>query len=491
MTVRMVTAPQLARLLGGRTGPGPAYAALAAGLRMLVLDGRLALETRVPAERQLAEALGVSRTTVAAAYEQLRSAGYLRSRRGAGSWTALPADRRRDPADAPFAPVGAVGPAGQGLLDLAQATLPAPAGALHQAATAALAELPRHLPTHGYDPFGLAELREVVAERYTARGLPTGPDEILVTNGAQHAFMLALRLFAGPGDRVLVEHPTYPHALDLVRRHGGRLVPVGVDAQGWDLDLLRAAVRQSAPTLAYLIPDFHNPTGQLLLARGRQELAELARATGTPLGVDETLAELGLDEGLDGGGAPPPVAAYGRGAQILSVGSVSKTFWGGLRIGWIRAAPELVRRLVALRATLDMGSPVLEQLVSAELLRGADDVLVPRRAELRARRDRFVDALGAALPEWRVNRPAGGLSLWAELDAPVSTALVYAAEAHGVRLAAGPRFGVDGAFERFLRLPFTQPAEVLLDTVARLRAAYHAVTERPGTRTDASGTLTV
>ena len=149
-----------------------------------------------------------------------------------------------------------------------------------------------------------------------------------------------------------------------------------------------------------------------------------------------------------------------------------------MRIGWIRAAPDLLRRLVALRATLDLGSPVLEQLISARMLADADAVLVPRRAELRRRRDSFLAALREALPEWRVNQPAGGLSLWVELDAPVSTALVYAAAAHRVRLAAGPRFGVDGAFERFLRLPYTQPEPVLLDAAERLAAAYRSVTDR-------------
>jgi DNA-binding transcriptional MocR family regulator len=472
MSEQSLSGVRIARLLGDWRAPGPAYAALAAALRMLVLDGRLPLRARLPAERQLAAALRVSRTTVTAAYEQLRAEGYLHSRQGSGSWTALPADRHRAPAAAPWAPAD---PLGAPLLDLAQATLPAPEGVLPQAVGVALEELPRYLPTHGYDPFGLVELRSAVADHYTERGLPTGADDILVTNGAQHAFGLILRLLIGPGDRVLVEHPTYPNALDMVRRLGGRLVPVGLDPDGWDLDTMRTTLGQTAPRVAYLIPDFHNPTGLCMDGGTREALADLARVTGTPLVIDETLASLWLSEAEP----PAPVAAHDRAGMVVTVGSVSKTFWGGLRIGWIRAAPELRRRLATLRGTLDMGSPVLEQLVCARLLRDAEATLVPRRAALRQRRDVFVSALRRSLPTWQLNPPAGGLSLWAELDAPVSTALVMAAEARGVRLVAGPRFGVDGAFERFVRLPFTQPEAVLLDAAGRLAGAYRAVTDRP------------
>jgi DNA-binding transcriptional MocR family regulator len=148
-----------------------------------------------------------------------------------------------------------------------------------------------------------------------------------------------------------------------------------------------------------------------------------------------------------------------------------------MRIGWIRATPALVQRLSAARASLDICSPVLEQLVAVELLAGAEDVLVRQRAAARSRRDAFVAALATHLPEWRVTRPAGGLSLWVELDAPRSTALAAIADRYGLRLAAGPRFGVDGAFERFVRLPFSLPEPVLEDAAARLAVAWRAVTE--------------
>jgi DNA-binding transcriptional MocR family regulator len=462
---RSLNGPHLARLLGAWRAAGPAYAALAAAIRLLVLDGRLPLRTRLPGERELADALGVSRTTAAAADAALRDEGFLHSRRGAGSWTRLPADA---PGAAP-----ADGAARADVIDLSAAATAAPEGAIHAALAAATAELPRHLPGPGYEAAGLGTLRAAVAAHLTGRGVPTAPEQVLVTAGAQHAFALVLRLLAGPGDRVLVDHPTYPNALDAIRAAGARPVPVALRDDGWDLDMLAATLRQAAPRLAYLIADHHNPTGLTLGAADRERVVALARATRTPLVADETMAELGLEPDA---ATPPPLAALDpAGETVLAIGSMSKAFWAGLRIGWVRASPTLVQRLALVRATIDLASPVVEQLVAAELLRDPGPVLRARRAALRARRDALAAAVGATLPAWRFAIPAGGLSLWVGLDAPRSSALAAVADRHGVRVAAGPRFGVDGAFERFLRLPFNHPEPVLAEAVERLAVAWRTV----------------
>src|SRR5689334_20977939 len=264
-----VSGPYLARLLGGWRASGPAYVSLARALRLLVLAGRLPLRTRLPGERELAEALGVSRTTASAAYAELRAEGYLASRRGSGSWTRLPADRPAAAAPAPPGPE---------LIDLTTAAGAAPE-ALHAALAAATAELPRHLPAHGYHEAGLPELRAAIAERYTRRGVRTTPDQIVVTAGALHGLNLVLRAFAAPGDRALVDHPTYPAALDALRATGVRPVPVPLTRDGWDVELLEATLRQAAPRLAYVVPDHHNPTGLSLPADARERLVALARAT--------------------------------------------------------------------------------------------------------------------------------------------------------------------------------------------------------------------
>jgi DNA-binding transcriptional MocR family regulator len=457
---RSINGPHVARMLGNWRSSRPDYVSLAAAVRLLVLDGRLPLRTRLPGERELAAALGTSRTTTAAAYAALRDEGFLASRRGSGSWTRLPADRTATPHPDAVA-------AGDAEIDLGCAATAAPEGALHRALAAATTELPRHLPGPGYDALGLPVLRAAIAAHLTRRGAPTAPEQVLVTAGAQHALALVLRVLAGPGDRVLVDHPTYPNALDAIRAAGARPVPVALEPGGWDLEMLGATLRQAAPRLAYVIADHHNPTGLTLPDTDRERLVALSRTTGTPIVVDETLAELTLD-----GDAPAPLSAHG---EVIAIGSMSKAFWAGLRIGWIRASPTLVQRLALARATIDVSSPVVEQLVAAELLADPDAVLVPQRASLRARRDALAGALRSALPGWSFALPRGGLSLWIELDAPRSSALAAVAPQHGVRLAAGPRFGVDGAFERFVRVPYTLAEPVLGEAVERLAVAWRAV----------------
>lgn len=463
--------PQLARLLGhwnainGRRAPE--YSALAATVRGLLTDGRLALGVRLPAERELAGALGISRTTVTAAYRTLRESGFLTSRRGAGSWTAMPTGHR----------VGTAGliatDAVDGMLDLSLSAMPAPPQTM-AAVQAAVADLPRYLDDPGYLPTGIEPLREAVAAKYTARGLRTDPEQIMITGGAQQALDLLLRLLAAPGQRVLVEAPTYPNALTAFAERRHRVLTYNLGDPGWDGELLLSTVRGAHARVAYLIPDFHNPTGHLMSESLRSRLPTVAHATGTDLIIDECFIDVHLGDGA----LPPPVAVYDKGARVISIGGMSKPFWGGLRVGWIRASASTVARLAALRVHVDLSSPILEQLVAVHLLEYADEVAAARRAALTTRRDALVAALRAELPQWRFRVPAGGLCLWVELDAPVSTALAREAGELGLRIAPGPRFGLDGTFERFLRLPFVLPATQVPDVVARLTEARARV-ERP------------
>ncbi|NES12227.1 MULTISPECIES: PLP-dependent aminotransferase family protein [Micromonospora] len=460
---------QLARLLGQwHALPGrrrsPDYAALAGAVRGLLADGRLPLGVRLPAERELAEALRISRTTVTAAYRELRETGHLASRRGAGSWTMLPGTHR-------VASTGLWTPLDdRDMIDLGVAALAAPPQ-LVPAARAATEDLPRYLGGAGYHPTGIIELREAVARSYTERGLPTSPEQIMVTSGTQHALDLVLRLALSPGGGVLVESPTYPNALAALAARRARITTHGLaaDGVGWDADLLLGSIRQGRPKLAYLIPEFQNPTGHLMAAELRERLVGAAHAAGTDLVIDESFVDLPLD----GTELPPPVATFDRHSRVISIGGMSKPYWGGLRIGWVRASAPQVQRLAAARVGVDMASPVLDQLVAVHLLADAPAIVAARRTQLAAQRDALVGALAERLPDWRVTAPRGGVTLWAELDGPVSSALARAAEEVGVRLAPGPRFGLDGTLERFLRLPFTLPAADLVEAVGRLAAVRY------------------
>ncbi|MGW0891798.1 MocR-like transcription factor YczR [Saccharopolyspora sp. NPDC002578] len=456
--VGRIGARGIAELLGTWNSGRATSTGLHQAVRRLVLDGRLPPGTRLPAEREFAEAIGVSRTLVVRALDLLREEGFAASRQGSGSWVRLPGDRANtDP--------GGWQPATPDLINLAQATLPAPPE-LTEALDRARCRFPEHLGGHGYQAFGLPELRERIAESHTRRGLPTSPQQILVTNGAQHGFALVLRALVSPGERVLVEHPTYPNPLQAIRGVGADAVAVPMLAQGWDLDLMAATLQQAMPKLAYLIPDFQNPTGIRMTAQDRERLVAVLRRTRTTAVVDETL----IDLDLTGGTPPPPVAAFGE-DRVITIGSAGKSFWGGLRLGWVRASEDLVQRLLLDRAAVDLGSPVLEQLLLAELLADPEPVLRRRRAHVAELREALIAELAEQLPTWTFRVPDGGLALWCDLGVPVSSRLAVAAEQHGLRLVPGSRFAVRGTMERYLRLPYTLPVEQQREAVRRLALA--------------------
>ncbi|MBB3724975.1 MocR-like transcription factor YczR [Nonomuraea dietziae] len=460
---RMVGSRRLAAMLPDLAGARPAYRHLAQAISALILDGRVALHVRLPAERELAAALDVSRATVTAVYDLLRESGFARSRQGSGTWTALPEGR---------APSGVSRLLGSrdSAIDLARAAPALPGAVLADALAQVGPELVEQAGSPGYHPYGLPELRAAVAERFTLRGLATVPEQILVTSGAQHALTLVLGLLCRAGDRVVVESPSYPNALEAMRRARLRAVSVPVGDGGWDVEIVESTLGQVVPQLAYLIPDFHNPTGCLMPEGERGRVLRAAQRCGAWLVVDETLAELALD-----GAAPSPFACHapsGGSGQVITIGSMSKTHWGGLRIGWLRAPSQLVTELAGQRVATDMGGSVLDQLLALVLLGRGGELLPSRLERLREQRAALVAALGEHVPQWSWRVPAGGLSLWVDLGEPVASALAERALDYGVRIEGGAYFAADpGVFEQRLRIPYTVPADVLGEAVRRLAAA--------------------
>ncbi len=447
---------------------GPAYLALAERLRSLVLDGRLPVQTVLPSERALAEVAGTSRTTTTAAYKVMRESGFAAGHHGAGTWTTLPGSGALQPWPVHHGD-GVPGP----VPDLTTASFEAPPE-LHAAYSAALSELPRYLPGHGYLTAGVPALRSAVARRYTERGLATEPEQVLITAGASQGLRLVLDALVGRGDRVLVEHPSWPLAVDAVRRSGGRPVAFPVE-QGWDPEVLRSLLTRTRPALAYLIPDFHNPTGRLLAGSSRRAVARLLTEAGVISIVDESTAELDLraELGLPAPeGLPAPWPTLTPPGSSVCVGSASKIFWGGLRIGWVRAEPGLIRQLTQLKAGYDLAGPVLEQLTTAHLLQRSARWLPRRRAEVAERCRCLRQSLSEELPNWEAPAPDGGVALWVRLPAPRSSSLAVAARTLGLGVTPGPRFGVDGGFETRLRLPFTAHPSGLREAVRLLARAW-------------------
>ncbi|HHT1168752.1 TPA: PLP-dependent aminotransferase family protein [Klebsiella michiganensis] len=465
MLSRRFGAQSLVRLLGHwqeSTSRTPIWRQLAEALRLLILDGRLALETRLPGERELAAALNISRTTVASALGQLREEGYLYSRQGSGSRIAL-SERPVEAAAKQTDPLS---------VNLAVAALSA-GPEIHQAYSQALKIMPEHLSNTGYDQQGLPLLREAIARRYSERGLPTRSDEVMIVNGALSGFALVLRLFTGPGDRVVVDAPTYPMALSAIQGASCRPVSVALPQQGWDCDGLAATIAQTAPRLAWLMPDFHNPTGRCMDSATRQRVADIAAQTRTTLVADETMVDLWYDAP-----PPPPLAAFNPDAPVITIGSAGKSFWGGLRIGWIRASSRTIASLVQARDSLDLGSPLLEQLACCWLLENEHRLLPSRRAMLATRRNMCGALMAEYFPHWRFTPPEGGLSFWVELPGMLATLFSVRAESRGIHIGTGTRFGLAGAFDRYLRLPFTLSDDELRSAFTTLQPLWHSLTEQ-------------
>jgi DNA-binding transcriptional MocR family regulator len=204
-------------------------------------------------------------------------------------------------------------------------------------------------------------------------------------------------------------------------------------------------------------------------AGARRDLARLAADANLTVVEDESLSDLGL-------GAPPPasVAALAPQAHVVSIGSLSKLFWGGLRIGWIRAPEPLLLRLASLKVASDLGSSIPSQLLAARLLDRADDAQRLRRAQLVEQRDALAAALAQRLPGWSFTVPDGGLSMWVRVPRGHASELAQLALRHGVSLLAGPAISADGGNAAFLRLVYVHPPGVIAEAVARLARAWDA-----------------
>ncbi|MCX5391785.1 PLP-dependent aminotransferase family protein [Streptomyces sp. NBC_00094] len=463
----------VARLGRWSAGRGPLHLLLAARLRQLIDEGALPPGALLPPDRRLATALAVGRTTVVAAYDTLRQEARLVRRQGSGTRVA-PAALAAPASEAPRV-AETSNPLFLHLLEAPDDVILLSCAAPAQPPPE-LAEAYRSLVLPdadlGYHPAGLGALRTAVAGRYAARGVPTGPEQILVTTGAQQALSLLTRLLLAPGDGVLVEAPTYPGALDLFREAAAVPLPVAVGPDGVDVAEAVRVMERHRPALAYVVARFQNPTGTVLPPLAGRRLVEAANALGVPLVDDEVLADLAFDTGPQ----EPSLSSYG---DVIAVGSLSKVVWGGLRIGWVRGPAPLIARLARLKALHDLGSDLPSQLAATRLLDGFGPVLAARTAAVRAGHDHLRAELARLLPSWSCAPATGGQTLWVRLPHGDGVSFAQLALRHGVAVLPGATTDALGGSLRHLRLHFQAPPEVLTEAVRRLAAAWAEYTPGP------------
>ncbi len=468
-------AGRLAEDLGDwMTGPGVLYRRLADAVAALVADDRLSAGTQLPSERALAAALAVSRATVVAAYDELRGRGLVESRRGSGSRIAPGVARDRSVRDKRVddghgASIFQRITAGPGeTLSMMYAVDPgAPelADALRELVET---DLPDLLADVGYHPRGLLALREAIADHLTGTGLPTTTDQLVVTTGAHQAIALIAQMYLRPGATVLVESPSWPGCFDLFDAAGARVAGVPLDADGIAVPALAQAITEHEPALLFVMPTFQNPTGRLMAPARRRQVAELAARHGVPVVEDNAYTAA-----TGGAGLPAPVAAYAPpGSEVLTIGSLSKSVWGGLRIGWVRADAPVAERLSRHKALADLGSPVLDQALAVRLLPRLPALMAERSARAAERLAHVERLLTERLPQWRWETPDGGSALWIELPDTDARVFAQVAMRHGVEVVAGRAMDPSGAHDAFVRLPFTFPAGLLDTAVDRLARAW-------------------
>jgi DNA-binding transcriptional MocR family regulator len=482
----------------------PLHQQIASQVRRLVDDGTLAAGSALPSSRSLASRLGVNRSTVCQAYQELWALGYVDSR--AGSYTRVRARARL---------ADGAGRAGRGMIDWEEASAPA-AAALFERASSYQAEQcgdgvvnlsrldmdPRLFPLDELrrclswvlsrdgrrllrygDRQGEPALREVIAERARTHGMAVSADQVLVTNGSQQAIDLVLRLLAPPGSGVALEVPTYSAVIPLLA--GLSLEPLGVPMadDGLDLEQLERLLERRRPRLLYTIPNFQNPTGITTDQAHREALLEVCRRHRLPLVED------GFEEEMKyRGGVTLPIKSMDSGQVVVYLGTFSKILFPGVRTGWVIADPECIRRLTALKRFSDLSSSGVLQAAMAELCRqGHYEVHVRRMHKVYRRRMEVAQAaLRRHLPGEAVTwtEPVGGYLVWVRFrgEGAFGDRFARCCDRHRVAVSPGRDFFPGTSRQTCFRISISMLDEAAIeDGVARLgRAVRETVSAGEG-----------
>ncbi len=480
-----------------KSSPIPLYLQISQQIRELILSGALPEGSRLPPQRELAAQLGVNRTTVINAYQELAADGLVDATIGRGTVVRTTA---RPPTSVPPSPLpwaevfslrmqATLDPlirdmmalcARQDVISFA-AGVPAPDLYPLDQFRAVMDEvlkrdgrtLLQHCPTEGHFP-----LRQWLAERMAERGAQVSARNVLVLSGSQQGLDLVARLLLEPGDAVIAESPSYLGVLQVFQAVGVRLLTVPLDEQGMRIDLLEQILARRRPKLIYTLPTFQNPTGVTLSLERRHQLLALAQRYQVPILEDDPYGELRYE-----GRPVPTLKSLDRYGHVLYLSTFSKMLFPGLRLGWLAAPEPVIERLVLLKQLTDLHSNTLGQWALAEFCRrGLLDAHLSRLRKIYARRrDAMCDALHRYCPPgltW--NHPEGGFYLWCRLPQKLrARELLAEAARRQVAFIVGDAFHVDGGGQEWMRLNFTyHTEETIIEGVKRLGQAMDELLQR-------------
>ncbi|MBU0982563.1 MAG: PLP-dependent aminotransferase family protein [candidate division Zixibacteria bacterium] len=314
---------------------------------------------------------------------------------------------------------------------------------------------------------GIIQLREVIAERASRLGSPSGPENILITSGSQQGIEMLARAFIDPGDYILTELPTYVGALQAFNFYQARYVTVDMDSEGMLIDQVEERIKTFHPKLIYTVSNFQNPTGITMSLERREQLVELAAAYDIPLVDDNPYGDVRFS------GTPLPMLKSLGGDGVVELGTFSKTFAPGLRVAWMNAPADIIKTFEKVKQASDLHTSTFCQFVLYEFIsQGHLDTQIERiKKDYMAKRDIMLGALEEHFPEgitW--TRPQGGLFLWVELPKHMSAKdLLDKAVELKVAYVYGTPFFPNGGGDNTMRLNFSNASpEGLVEGVKRL-----------------------
>ena len=329
---------------------------------------------------------------------------------------------------------------------------------------------------------GLVGVRERLVALMAEEGVEASPDRVVVTNGAQQALDLIGKIFIDPGDEIAVEEPSYVGAISAFSAYEPRFLQIPLDDEGMIVSSLEEALRAGArPKFVYTIPNFSNPAGVTMSLPRREHLVDLSRQFGVPIVEDNPYGMLRFE------GQPVASLRSLDPSNVIYLGTLSKVFAPGIRVGWALAEPGTLERLVLAKEAADLCSSALTQLVAERYLEGDR-----WRANLRtlvdvyrSRRDAMLDALSTEFPAGaRWTMPHGGFYVWATTPGVDTPGLLAEAVERRVAYVPGTAFYPDGRGRDRMRLSFCYPPEdAIREGVRRLGGL---LADRAGLRPAAS-----
>ena len=463
------------RIIVDREANTPIYIQIFEQVRRQILSGELPPGFRLPAERKLAESLGVNRTTILNAYRELKAEGLIGSRVGNGTIVLSYLDEELSVDNSPREPSWNQifsqyanrldSYLVQELLVLANRTdvisfatgiaspetgpIEALAGIEHELLKSRNHKALIHTPTEG-----LLSLRQAICRLMQKRGIYCQPDEIMMLSGSQQGIDLAARVILDPGDIVVIEEPTYFPAIQVFRAAGARIITVPIDDQGMKVDGLEQLLHRYRPKLIYTIPTFQNPSGTVLELGRRKHLVELASKHNVIILEDDAYGDLCYE-----GHPVPMLKSMDNDGYVIYLSTFSKNIYSGLRLGWMAAHKKMVKEFASAKQLMDLHSNSLSQWIVERFIESGslESHLIETCSEYRNRRDLMHQALSKYAPKDLIwNIPTGGYYLWCRLPDGVSASkLVSKAGDYKVSFVPGSPFFASGQGDDYIRLNFT------------------------------------